>query len=53
LKADPTDPAPAAPADYLVRQATVSGAGVVTENNGNTSITLEGLGQALRALRLM
>ena len=44
LKADPTDPAPAAPADYLVRQATVSGAGVVTENNGNTSITLEGLG---------
>jgi len=44
LKADPTDPAPAAPADYLVRQATVSGAGVVTENNGNTSITLKGLG---------
>jgi flagellin len=44
LKADPTDPAPAAPADYLVRQATVSGAGVVTANNGNTSITLEGLG---------
>ena len=44
LKADPADPAPAAPADYLVRQATVSGTGVVTENNGNTSITLEGLG---------
>jgi flagellin len=44
LKADPTDPAPAAPADYLVRQATVSGAGVVTANNGNTSITLKGLG---------
>jgi flagellin len=44
LKADPADPAPAAPADYLVRQATVSGAGVVTANNGNTSITLEGLG---------
>ena len=43
LKADPTDTAPA-PADYLVRQATVSGTGVVTENNGNTSITLEGLG---------
>ena len=44
LKADPTDPEPAAPGDYLVRQATVSGAGVVTANNGNTSITLEGLG---------
>jgi flagellin len=44
LKADPTDPAPAAPADYLVRQATVSGTGVVTANNGNTSITLESLG---------
>jgi flagellin len=44
LKADPADSAPAAPADYLVRQATVSGTGVVTENNGNTSITLEGLG---------
>ena len=43
LKADPTDPAPAAPADYLVRQATVSGAGVVTENNGNTSVTLRDL----------
>ena len=43
LKADPADTAPA-PADYLVRQATVSGTGVVTENNGNTSITLEGLG---------
>jgi flagellin len=43
LKADPADSAPAS-ADYLVRQATVSGTGVVTENNGNTSITLEGLG---------
>jgi flagellin len=44
LEADPADPVPAAPADYLVRQATVSGAGVVTANNGNTLITLEGLG---------
>ena len=44
LKADPTDPAPADPGNYLVHQATVSGAGVVTANNGNTSITLEGLG---------
>ena len=44
LKADPAEPAPAAPGNFLVRQATVSGAGVVTANNGNTSITLEGLG---------
>jgi flagellin len=43
LKADPADTAPA-PADYLVRQATVSGTGVVTENNGNTSVTLQKLG---------
>ena len=42
LKADPADTAPA-PADYLVRQATVSGTGVVTENNGNTSVTLQDL----------
>ena len=43
LKADPTEPAPAAPADFLVRQATVSATGVVTENNGNTSVTLQDL----------
>jgi flagellin len=42
LKADPADTAPA-PADYLVRQATVSATGVVTENNGNTSVTLQDL----------
>ena len=43
LKADPTEPVLAAPADFLVRQATVSATGVVTENNGNTSVTLQDL----------